>query len=330
MTRLRKLWLLGCLTGLAANPARAEEPADRPTGEVESPAPEEPGPGEAKPARRPPPTAAEIRHWIGQLASDSFEARDRATKELESAGAAAIAPLAAAAETGELEVTYRAVRALETIAHRGAGSEFEEAQGVLERLAESKRRSVARRAATALAGLTEVRHRHALARVFELGARRHESPLSKVLVAVDEGDEPVELIIDRRWKGGDEGIINLRRIARLDTIYVIDGAPVTDEVLARLQAALPRLQVQRRGEAMLGVSCDHATCQIQTVADGSAAARAGLERGDRIVKYDGEDVGTFSRLIEMTRKYRAGDKIKLEVIRAGMPMAIEVELGEWR
>ncbi|MFN0056367.1 MAG: PDZ domain-containing protein [Planctomycetales bacterium] len=284
--------------------------------------------------KSPPPTPSEIQAWIAELAHDRFDVRETATRRLAGAGEGAIAPLEQSALGPSLEATCRAIRALAGIAQRAADrTVFEAAQEALERLVESNRRSVARRAAVALQGLSEARRRHAISRVLELGAIIKPPIYPKgIPITEEERTGASHLILGKRWKGGDEGLVHLRRIDELRVLFIIKGSGISDEALAGLQEALPDLRIQHRGEAMLGVSfsANGNSCIVDGITPGSAAEKAGLEPGDLVTSYDGEEIMTFERLIEITGKHSAGDKVILEVIRGGRILKLEAILDEWR
>lgn len=65
---------------------------------------------------------------------------------------------------------------------------------------------------------------------------------------------------------------------------------------------------------------------VATVSDASAAQRAGLEPGDRIVAFDGETVGSFSDFTPIVRA-RAGTTVDLEVERDGRRIVVPVTIG---
>src|SRR5262245_37633935 len=138
MRRLPLGWPICCVAAFWTSSLRADEAL--------TPATTAPAEAQEKPSAPPAASPDEIKQWIAELASDQFEVREAATKHLETAGAGAVAPLSRAALGGELETTYRALQALEGIARVSERETFESVQSVLERLAESPRRSVARRA----------------------------------------------------------------------------------------------------------------------------------------------------------------------------------------
>jgi putative serine protease PepD len=77
--------------------------------------------------------------------------------------------------------------------------------------------------------------------------------------------------------------------------------------------------------AKLGVSVADATSKdglvsgagIESVQPGSAAAQAGLQRGDVITKVDNEAVNGYQSLVAMIRGHRPGDQVTLTVVKAG-------------
>jgi hypothetical protein len=276
---------------------------------------------------------ATLRAWVADLGADDYQAREAATRRLEQAGAPAVALLGQAASEGSLEVTCRAIRSLQAIAASKDPQAFETAQAVLEKLSESKHRSAARRADLALAGLGQARSKHAVARIKELGGKVKPVALPRGIQFPDDEEPPVaQIILRKSWKGGDEGLAFLKRVATLQTVYIVKGANVSEEALEQFQRARPNIVIQRRGEAMLGVSCtsDGTALQIRIVQPNSAAEKCGLQEGNEIVRYESEDVTTFERLIEITSTRSAGDNVTLEVRREGKLLPpIVATLGEW-
>jgi serine protease Do len=67
---------------------------------------------------------------------------------------------------------------------------------------------------------------------------------------------------------------------------------------------------------------------VAQVLPGSPAAKAGLEPGDVIVKYDGTDVGESSTLPQMVGVTRVGQAAKVEILRRGRAKELTVVIGE--
>mgnify|MGYP004444340877 FL=1 len=67
---------------------------------------------------------------------------------------------------------------------------------------------------------------------------------------------------------------------------------------------------------------------VADVVPDSPAAKAGLKRGDVIVKFDGKEVENSTKLTSAVRQRMAGDKVQLEVIRRGKALKFSVTLSE--
>lgn len=291
---------------------------------------------ESESVREPPPTVAEIQAWVADLDSDEFSVREHAQQRLARAGLEAVALLERAAHGQSLEITGRAVRALGQIGGSGELPVFEAVQEALERLANSRNRSVARRAIAELDNLAEARTKHAIARFQELGGRmkRARSAIvggvgANVLVE----SMRLQAVLNRNWKGGEAGLIHLTRISGLGTVYVTRsaGAMVSAEALEDLRRAVPDLQIQHRGDAMIGIvgQTQDGECIVHGIEEGSPAARAGLQKDDIIVRYNGEKLDGFDRLIEITRELKPGDRIKIDIVRRLQEQTVELDLADF-
>ena len=69
---------------------------------------------------------------------------------------------------------------------------------------------------------------------------------------------------------------------------------------------------------------------VQDVDPEGPAAKAGLKRGDMIVKVGDKDVSDYNGLVDMLRKHKPGDKLSLKVMRDGKEHTLDVTLGERR
>ena len=67
---------------------------------------------------------------------------------------------------------------------------------------------------------------------------------------------------------------------------------------------------------------------VVRVADGSGAARAGIEARDIIVAIDGEPVREPSDVTSVVRDHRPGDVLEITVLRRGGTETLNVTLGE--
>jgi serine protease Do len=67
---------------------------------------------------------------------------------------------------------------------------------------------------------------------------------------------------------------------------------------------------------------------VKSVEPESAAAKAGLEEGDVIVRFQGEAVGSAASLARMVRETPAGRTVAIEILRAGTSRKLTATLGE--
>ena len=67
---------------------------------------------------------------------------------------------------------------------------------------------------------------------------------------------------------------------------------------------------------------------IEDITPGGPAAKAGLKNGDVIRKYNGQAVTDSGQLIAMVTETNPDTVVKLDILRNGQPMTVEVKLGE--
>lgn len=299
----------------------------------------------ATPSNSASPADPAISRLILQLASDSFEAREKATRELMEAGGKAVEPLAAAALKGEsLEVTCRAVRILQAIYAEGDDDTFDRVESALNQLVNSLNPQAARRAAEALRSRQATRQERAIARIIELGGSVDLEQLPNGVQRGPNGEPLIKVVkLLSHWKGGDAGLEQVKRLTLSPTqlpppLYVIRGAKVSQEALDAFSKERPQFRIEHRGP-ILGVSDSPLSgrgCEIGLVTEDSPADKAGLQSGDIIVKYDGRDVKRFTDVVELNLSKVAGDKVKVEIIRRDetgtkeQKLVKEVILGEWK
>jgi hypothetical protein len=293
-------------------------------------------------------TPAAIAAAISRLDDSQFTIREEATKQLAHLGIDAIGPLSTAAAGDNLEVTWRAIKALERILDTDDDATFDAAEGALERLETSTNRSAARRAAAAVETQPERRWQRGLARL--------ESAEGWAVLRKAEGrggngqapsaaiELPTYLVIGPNWKGGDAGLVNIRRMdsylqSRMTDhrigVYVVDGSNITPQALEEVQNSLRILEFVPRGRARLAVSFNFElrsrAAEVGTIEPEAAElTRENLKKGDVIVKYDGETLIDFDHLTRITRKHEVGDRLLVEVRRNGEPVEFEIELTGWR
>lgn len=70
--------------------------------------------------------------------------------------------------------------------------------------------------------------------------------------------------------------------------------------------------------------------RIEKVMQNSAAARAGLKVGDVILSFNGVTIRNTKHLFNEVQRYKPGERVLIEYLRAGKTHQIEVVLGEWQ
>ncbi|MDA0657312.1 MAG: PDZ domain-containing protein [Planctomycetota bacterium] len=158
----------------------------------------------------------------------------------------------------------------------------------------------------------------------------------------------------------DEGLVPLQNAASLRSleIYYTDltnssvptlgklklevltmfGNKLTKDQKDVLSDAIPTAKVDLRpGGAFLGVGPPQQGengdglrgCHVYVVLPKSGAERAGIQRQDIIVKYNGTEVNNFLQMTELIGRQRPGDVVPIQVLRDGQPLVVEATLGEW-
>ncbi len=294
----------------------------------------------AKPVPKPALTPGQIAKLVEDLGSETFAVRETATRALSKAGPAVIAPVAKAAQTGDLETNLRAMRILESHYTQGSLEEYEAAEAVLETLSQSEKTSLSSRAEAVLGSMSQVREERAIAALRKLhGIVKSDAVQFGLTPApLPAGQELITtVILNKKWKGQEQGLKYLERLRFLQTLYVVEGV-LPDETLQRLQAKMPGLNVALRGGACLGVGgLTHPEgCEVSLIKPESAADKAGLQERDLILAFDGkrgekeDEPLSFPRLIELIKEHDAGDKVPLVVRRGGREFRVDVVLDEWK
>ncbi len=315
--------ITGVSSDMPATVRRAPTPPAQP--------PAVPSPNSSAAAVADAPSAEAVGIWIEALGAAEFDVREDATERLSKAGLVAIDALKKAAEGPDLEVSSRAIQILRTM-YTDAGDEaFDAVDSALFQLAMSSSKPAARRSELALSTREADRDERLGAKLRGMGAETAPPQLPQIAVNMVINRNAVgRILIGDDWKGGNAGLQTVKRLVYLETIYVTRGANLTPEALADLQGALPGVEIQMRGPAMLGISCPREELLIEKIQPDSAAEKAGLELGDKILKYDDKPIETFDELIELTKDKKVGDSLKLEILRDGMTVVKEIkQLGKW-
>jgi S1-C subfamily serine protease len=67
---------------------------------------------------------------------------------------------------------------------------------------------------------------------------------------------------------------------------------------------------------------------VREVTPDSPAAKGGLKNGDRVIKFEGQDVQNVEHFLQTIAAHKSGDKVTLQVVRGGQEQNIPVTLGE--
>lgn len=131
----------------------------------------------------------------------------------------------------------------------------------------------------------------------------------------------------------DDDLEVLYRLPSLQVLTLLGKVDVSDEAVARLQQALPSLVIQRPGNALLGIGAaplyGATGCRVDLVMPHSAAERAGIRPGDLLLSIDGKRVPDFYELVALIGARKPGDSVRMELLRDGHSIALDVRLGAW-
>jgi len=292
---------------------------------------------------------------IKDLDANRYETRELAERQLSEAGLAALEAVSQSARSGSLETS---TRALNILLAWSEGSDAQLRIAALERIATLSNRPKESEIASII--LSEEREQAALQGIEELGGHYGNDMRYR-------GISSLRIIISKDWAGGPEGLKYLAEVRRATTIC-LHSAPLDERALehldnlthvlrfefygtkiseaavkefdaklnaARLEAQLPKAEVERREDALLGIGGPsrgfqpNIPAKVSNVLPNSAAARAGIQPHDTITQIDGEDVANFQALTERIGKHNAGDTATLTVVRKSKTHSIEVTFDQW-
>jgi hypothetical protein len=295
---------------------------------------------------------APIAEWIDQLGADQFSRREAASRSLAEAGRDALGPLGEAIQRDDLEVASRAVEVVRGFLEGDDADLAAEAEKLLESIADGPQTPVA-----AMAIATLDFHHLGMAEV----AREKLESLGAVITEgfLPSGRRGLHVVLNARWHGAAEDLRLLSRlrgvlqvglygvpldaqaVAALGRLRGVEsvqlfGTGVADEQLAALTAKLPeaRIDVRKGGKLGVGGQPMIGPCLITQVQENSAAAKAGIQIGDIVVRINGEPVANFEALTDKVGRHGPGDKIELAIERAVPGAKAErftrtVELDGW-
>ncbi|HTQ40143.1 MAG TPA: PDZ domain-containing protein [Pirellulales bacterium] len=294
------------------------------------------------------PGGVDIDQSIVRLGSSDFRTREEAVRQLVAAGRPAIEPLTKAARGDDLEISYRAVRVLQTLLQQDDQATEDEAADALQKLASDPSKPAADLATDALTVYHLTLQDKALATLRNLGATVTSDQLN-----LEPGD--LQVTLDDHWKGKKSDLRLLKDVPNLAWLRVINrsldddelstiaglsqateidlfGTGISADAAQKLATALPDAVVDRRNGAFLGVGGlpGMTSCLISEVREDSAAAAAGIQVGDEITTFDGQPVHNFEEFTSLVSNKKGGDQIDLQVRRDNEVLTKKVRLGQWQ
>ena len=104
---------------------------------------------------------------------------------------------------------------------------------------------------------------------------------------------------------------------------------IVEQIMTSGQIASPYIgvTVSNVSEDLLAYGVP-AGANVNSVAEESPAAEAGLQERDIITAVDGQSIGGYEELSDCIRSHKAGDTLKLSVYRQGETLEISVVVGE--
>ncbi|MBQ8860452.1 MAG: trypsin-like peptidase domain-containing protein [Ruminococcus sp.] len=114
-----------------------------------------------------------------------------------------------------------------------------------------------------------------------------------------------------------------------DVIDILDDLKEHGYVRGRVAMGVQLIDLTNEMYAMYYYGNAEAGCYVYSVEFDSAAYKAGIQQGDRIVSVDGKKISTSSEVEEALEGKKVGDKVKLELERGSKTATIELELGEY-
>jgi predicted metalloprotease with PDZ domain len=159
---------------------------------------------------------------------------------------------------------------------------------------------------------------------------------------------PIQVIIGPQWKGGVDGLKHVAAVRNATTLS-LHSAPLSDEAVdhiagmtqlrrvemygtgissdatAKLQVKLPNTMLDVRGGARLGIR----GLVIEQIVPDSPAAKAGLERNDKITEFAGQAIESFEQLTREIAKCKPGETIAVKVLRGAETLEKTVTFDRW-
>lgn len=257
---------------------------------------------------------------VADLGHDDFDRREAATRALITLGDKALPAVKAAFDSPDPEVTARGYRIVETWFVEGDPATAGVAADLIDELRISKNPALAARARQIFTSYAEVVVTRAVERIRALGGECEPSRSSFNVIRPNMRFDAQfkDVLLGEDWKGGTEGLKYLRRIGGISILYVTPGSGLTPEVVDTVSRDLNGVAVQWRGNGMLGIQrqqSEELGVMIDEVRPGGPAQLAGVESGDMVVLYQGEEIKQFQKIIDLTQSLSSSSVVELVVLR---------------
>ena len=162
----------------------------------------------------------------------------------------------------------------------------------------------------------------------------------------------LKVFVDEYWKADEKAISLLKRLTPLLnhsfvpgrsrlSFVLIDGHTQTPEEIAQIKGLFGDTNVMSRGQVYLGIvhqsstaNADEPGIEIDQIGPDSSAAKAGLEVGDKLEKFEGQTLEEFDDLIELLKAHKVNDEVTFKVYRddytnPGRKLDVKVKLYGW-
>lgn len=130
-----------------------------------------------------------------------------------------------------------------------------------------------------------------------------------------------------------EGLAEIAEGVRQAVVYLAERTePLTSQLAGAEAGAQPRRPTAGPRRASLGTMPDFAHSgpgvRVQEVMPDSAAQAAGIEAGDVLVAFDGEEVEGLRAFSELLERHAPGDRVEVVVLRGGTRIVLEAVLRQ--
>ncbi len=305
-------------------------------------------------------TTAQVHDAIEQLAAPQFSVRQKSLDVLKSANADQIVLLAEATEKhSDSEVAKRCIELITNIYATGDrdSAVVRQASETIEAAANSERWFIAEAAQDALERHWKRRVEIAMLQLQSLGGNMSPRDPAKLwerngssYQSSPTSSDHLKVFVDEFWKADENAISLLKRLTPLLnhsfiqgrsrlSFVLIDGHTQTPDEVSRIKGMFGDTNVMSRGRVYLGIvhqttNTDGPGIQIDQVGPDSSAAKAGLEVGDKLEKFEGQTLNEFDDLIGLLKAHKVNDEVTFEVYRQdystpGRLFDVKVKLYGW-